>query len=73
MKREEILKVGEEVHYQPEHYKADDRFENGIVKSIPEHTNESVFVVYNCGGKWHKYMNYTAALTNKRDLNIGWR
>lgn len=67
-----ILQEGDKVYYQPEHYKKDDKFENGIVKEIPEHTDYAVRVVYNCGGNWANYKNYTSALTNLRDLNKGW-
>jgi hypothetical protein len=67
------LKVGDRVHYQPDHYKADDKWENGRVKEIPTHTNDSVRVVYNCGGNWDHFMDYTSALTNLRDLKMGWR
>ena len=69
------LSIGERVCYQPSHY-AEDEFENGIVKEIPVlhiHTNESVRVVYNCGGDWKNYKNYTSALTNVRDLTLGWK
>ncbi len=66
------LKVGDSVHYQPKHYE-DDKWENGIVKEIPEHTKESVRVVYNCGDDWGNYQNYTSALTNINDLKSGWR
>ena len=65
------LKVGQRVCYQPSHYE-DDEFENGLIKEIPTHTNEAVRVVYNCGGDWKNYQNYTSALTNLRDLKLGW-
>ncbi len=65
------LKVGDEVRYQPAHY-SEDEWENGLVKEIPEHTTESVRVVYNCAGNWHRYKEYTSALTNLRDLKLGW-
>jgi len=67
------LKKGDKVHYQPDHYKKDDRWENGLVKTIPTHRDDAVFVVYNCGGRWDRYEEYTAALTNLRDLNMGWK
>ena len=67
------LKIGDKVHYQPDHYKADDKYENGMVKEIPDHTNEAIRVVYNCNGEWDNFKNYTSALTNLRDLNLGWR
>lgn len=66
------LKVGDEVCYQPEHY-PDDQWENGLIKEIPSHTTESVRVVYNCAGNWHKFKDYTSALTNLHDLKLGWK
>lgn len=66
------LKIGDKVYYQPEHYH-DDQWENGMVKEIPDHTNEAIRVVYNCSGDWDNFKNYTSALTNLRDLKIGWR
>lgn len=68
----ELLRVGDEVHYKPGHY-ADDRWENGIVKEIRESNTEGVWVVYNCNGDWENYRDYTSALTNLRDLRIGWK
>jgi hypothetical protein len=67
------LKIGEKVHYQPDHYKNEDKYVNGVVKEIPEHTNQSVRVVYNCAGDWDNFENYTSALTDLRDLKLGWR
>ena len=64
MNREDI-RVGQDVHYAPEHGKK----ENGRVKSI---TPQAVFIVYNCGGDWEHYKEYTAANTNPRDLRPGW-
>jgi hypothetical protein len=66
------LKIGDKVHYKPSHY-GDEKWENGMVKEIPEHTNDSVRVVYNCCGDWDNFKNYTSALTHKRDLFIGWK
>lgn len=66
------LKVGQKVHYQPDHYKETGEYENGIVKEIPEHSPDSARVVYNCNGNWDNYRDYTSAMTNGRDLNKGW-
>jgi len=66
------LKIGDKVHYQPSQY-GDERWENGIVKEIPEWSLDSVRVVYNCGGDWKNYKDYTSALTNIRDLKLGWK
>ena len=66
------LRIGQQVHYQPEHY-GDDRWENGMIKEIREGKMDGVWVVYNCGGNWDYYMDYTSALTNLRDLKLGWR
>lgn len=65
------LKIGDKVHYQPKHY-GSEKWENGIVKEIPEHSLDSVRVVYNCAGDWKNYQNYTSALTCAIDLNQGW-
>jgi hypothetical protein len=64
------LWVGMPVRYQPAHY-GDGEWENGIIKEIRE--GREVWVVYNCAGNWDSYMNYTGALTNLRDLKLGWR
>ena len=40
----------------------------GIIKSI---TNKGAFVVYNCGGNWKDYKNYTAAFTPFDELVLG--
>ena len=44
--------------------------EYGIVKSIAD--DEDVFVVYNCGGDWDHYQDYTAAKTHVYELHPGW-
>ena len=66
------IKIGSKVHYQPDHYKETGKFENGIVKEIPEASLDSVRVVFYCGGDWINYKDYTSALTNVRDLYLGW-
>lgn len=66
------IKVGDKVHYQPEYY-GENRWENGMVKEVPTHTNTAIRVVYNCAGDWDNFKNYTSALTDLRDLKLGWR
>lgn len=66
------LRVGQKVHYQPDHY-SNDKWENGMIKEIPDHTHNAVRVVYNCGGDWESFQDYTSALTNLRDLYSGWK
>ncbi len=66
------LKIGDKVYYQPNHYSYDE-WENGMVKEIPDFTNTSIRVVYNCGGNWDKFKEYTSALTNIQDLKLGWK
>lgn len=66
------LRVVQKVHYQPEHYK-DDEWENGIIKEIREDRPDGVWVVYKCNGEWARFSEYTSALTNLRDLKLGWR
>ncbi len=66
------LKIGDKVHYQPEHF-GDDEYENGIVKAFPRRAKNSVRVVYKCDGKWVNFRNYTSELTLLKDLKPGWR
>ena len=66
------LHVGQQVHYQPEHY-GDDKWENGIIKEIRPEKVDGVWVVYNCADNWDRYTEYTSALTNLRDLKLKWR
>lgn len=67
------IKIGDKVYYQPPHYKSEDKFENGIVKEAPEHTTTAIRVVYNCGGDWKNFKEYTSALTDVTDLYYGWK
>lgn len=67
-----LVKVGDKVCYQPSHY-PENEWENGIVKEIPEHTTTAIRVVYKCEGDWDKFKNYTSALTDIRDLSLGWK
>lgn len=67
------ISVGDKVCYQPDHYLESGNFENGIVKEVPDWSTDSVRVVYNCAGDWKNYKNYTSALTNVRDLTLGWK
>lgn len=67
------IQIGAKVYYQPEHYKSDDKFENGLVKEIPEHTTSAVRVVYNCRGDWKNFKDFTSALTDVSDLYYGWK
>lgn len=73
MLNQEDVNVGDAVHYQPSHYLEEDKWENGIIKEIPEHTTTSVRVVYHCANDWGNYQNYNSALTSCRDLKMGWR
>ena len=66
-------KEGDLVHYQPEHYRLNDEFENGVVKEVRDDVDDAVWVVYNCGGEWSRFREFTAAKTNLRDLCVGWR
>ena len=66
-----ILTMGKKVHYIPFDGCDESIMENGIVKRITPDGN-GAFVVYNCGGNWNDFQNYTAANTNLRDLKLGW-
>jgi len=64
------LKIGQRVHYtDPFTQKTD----NGMVKSINQDSDDiQVFVVYNCGGDWDNYQNFTGVNTSVKDLTEGW-
>jgi len=62
---EKYLGQGQKVTYVTDYKK-----EKGIVKSICD--DGFVFVVYNCGGNWGNYKDYTAAKTKISDLERGW-
>jgi hypothetical protein len=66
------LKVGDRVHYLPFEGCPPEKIENGRVKEIPDHTNSSVRVVFNCGGEWNNFMDYTSQLTPLSRLRMGW-
>ena len=66
------LKIGDKVHYYPFEGCDDSLIENGMVKSIPNHTNTSIFVVFNCAGEWYRFREYTAQLTPIENLKTGW-
>lgn len=67
-KQEVPFKVGDFVHYTPEH--DSDQFENGRIKSISPFY---IFVVYNCAEDWENYHNYTASATKVANLKPGWK
>ena len=66
------LRIGDNVHYQPDHYSKSE-WENGMVKEIREGRLDGVWVVYNCDDNWDRYTEYTGALTKLRDLKLGWK
>ncbi len=66
------LRIGDKVHYHPEHH-SKSQWENDMIKEIREDNTSGVWVVYRCDGNWHKFKEYTSALTNLRDLNRGWK
>jgi hypothetical protein len=67
------IKVGDKVHYRPFKNCEDSLVENGKVKEIPDHTNSSIRVVFNCAGEWENFMNYTSQLTLIEKLAVGWK
>lgn len=67
------IKIGDKVCYQPAHFKECGKWENGMVKEIPDHTNTAIRVVYNCASDWDNFSDYTSALTNICDLTPGWK
>lgn len=66
------LKIGAKVHYRHEDW-AKNKWQNGIVKEIPENSVTDVRVVFHCAGDWKNFKEYTAQLTPLKDLTQGWR
>ncbi len=66
----ETFAPGQRVHYIPFEGCDPEQYENGIVKSVSDENH--VFVVYNCGGEWSRYQDYTAARTHISQLRAGW-
>ena len=63
--------VGDSVHYVRDGETDPSRYENGVVKKLhPD--GDKAWVVYNCGGEWHNYQEYTGALTDFSNLREGW-
>lgn len=60
------FKQGDKVTYRPTH----GPMEFGIVKRT---TEVWVFVVYKCGSNWDRFMDYTAAATDPKELTKGWQ
>ena len=61
------MKIGDKVTYVTPH-----KQEHGMIKGRCEDL-EFVFVVYNCGGEWDDFMDYTGASTKIKDLIKGWK
>jgi hypothetical protein len=61
------MKEGDFVHYMPDYGSP----ENGRVKSVSS-KGDYARVVYKCAGEWHRYQDYTGAMTEIRDLRPGW-
>lgn len=66
------MKPGDKVRYMGNHH----RFPNGepgIIKSVQSTpSGDWLYVVYNCGGDWDNYQNYTGARTHHSQLKPGW-
>jgi len=61
-----VIKIGTKVTYHTPH-----KTEIGIVKSFAD-DRAFLFVVFNCGEVWDHYKQYTAALTPRKNLFLGW-
>lgn len=64
------LEIGDKVCYTEPNSK---KTQNGKIKEIPDFTNSAVRVVYNCGGDWANFQEYTSQLTDIKDLTLGWK
>lgn len=66
----QVFEIGEKVHYIRDNCTDSAEYENGMVKTIQSRTETRV--VYNCGGEWGNFKDYTSALTSNRNLRKGW-
>jgi len=57
-----MFKQGDKVTYNP-------TGEQGVVKGL---FNNGVYVVFDCGGHWSKYHNYTSQRCEASNLSYGW-
>jgi len=67
------IRVGDKVYHQPSYHLKDDKWENGIVKEVPEGAITAIRVVFHCAGEWKNFKNYTSQLTEIKDLFLGWK
>lgn len=61
---------GQKVTYTPNHGDPSEK-EWGVVKSLSWDINYA-HVVYNCGGDWDNYEDYSAESTDVSNLTPGW-
>ena len=66
------MNIGDKVHYIPFKKCVKSQYENGVIKAYHETRLDCVFVVFKCGEDWENYQDYTAALTNIKQLRKGW-
>lgn len=66
------LREGQRVHYIPFKGAPLEKYQNGIIKEIPDFTDEEVRVVFHCAEDWGNYKNYTSQLTPVSRLKLGW-
>lgn len=60
--------IGRKVHY----IDSQGNKQNGLVKARHPTKKSVFFVVYNCGGNWKHFMNYTGVYTSVHNLQPGW-
>jgi hypothetical protein len=66
------LKPGDKVYYIPFENCPPYKITDGVIKSIPDHTDKEVRVVFNCNQEWDNYQDYTSQLTRIDQLELGW-
>jgi hypothetical protein len=66
------IKIGDKVHYIPYEGCHPSKYENGMIKEIPDHTNKEIRIVFHCNGDWDNFMAYTSQLCSISKLKKGW-
>lgn len=64
-----MIPIGQKIRY---HSISTNKIEKGIVKSLDPVNNNVAYVVFNCGGDWENYQNYTAERCLISELFEGW-
>ena len=67
------IKVGDKVYYIPFDGCDASKIENGMVKEIPDYSEDQIRVVFHCAGDWENFNQFISQLTPLDKLEKGWK